>query len=691
MLDFDPCLENLIVETAESIRPPERLNVWEAAEKYIYVNNPGNYVGEYDADITPYMKEVMETLTSHEFTGIAFVGPAQSGKTDASLMWLCHSAKVDPADMMFVLPTQAAGRDFSKRRVERMFLNSPLVAEALLPGKNNQNVLDVKFKSGMLLTLSWPSASELSGKPIPRLWLSDYDRMPENVDGEGSPFDLAKKRATTFGRFGMTVAESSPGYIVENPKWIARTAHEAPPTKGILALYNRGDKRRWNWQCPQCEEAFEPSFQLLVWPEHEDPMVSAEQAHMACPSCGGVIEHTEKDALNRKGRWIKDGQKWEKDGTISGTALRSEIASFWLRGVAAAFASWKTLVFNYLKAMEEFERTGSQEALKTTVNTDQGDPYVPQGNLATWLPEEMKAKAADLGEKIVPEGVRFLVAAVDVQSRKFVVQVEGIGVGNDTWVVDRFDITRSKRKAEDDDSQFMWLSPGAYEEDWRLLLDEVLTKSYPLSDGSGRRMQVRMTACDSGGQEGVTANAYKFWRWLRDECPLPDYHRRFVLVKGNARPNVPRVQLTYPDSTRKDRKAGARGEVPVLQINSNQIKDQIATMLERRDPGGGKVNFPKWLNDNFYTELTAETRTIKGWENPRRARNESFDLMCYCLAVCLLKVINVEKIDWESPPSWAGDWDENDLVFLPEQEASRFMAPAAKPKRSRAELAEGLA
>jgi phage terminase large subunit GpA-like protein len=69
----------------------------------------------------------------------------------------------------------------------------------------------------MLFTLSWPTISELSGKPIPRLWLSDYDRMPQNVDGEGAPFDLARKRAQTFKRYGMTVAESSPGFAVDNP------------------------------------------------------------------------------------------------------------------------------------------------------------------------------------------------------------------------------------------------------------------------------------------------------------------------------------------------------------------------------------------------------------------------------------------------------------------------------------------
>ena len=99
----------------------------------------------------------------------------------------------------------------------------------------------------MILNLSWPTINELSGRPIPRLWLTDYDRMTQDVDGEGEPFDLARKRATTFQSHGMCAAESSPGFVLENPKWIAKSRLEAPPTQGILKLFNRGVRRRWNW------------------------------------------------------------------------------------------------------------------------------------------------------------------------------------------------------------------------------------------------------------------------------------------------------------------------------------------------------------------------------------------------------------------------------------------------------------
>jgi len=33
----------------------------------------------------------------------------------------------------------------------------------------------------------------------------------------------------------------------------------------------------------------------------------------------------------------------------------------------------------------------------------------------------------------------------------------------------------------------------------------------------------------------------------------------------------------------------------------------------------------------------------------------------------------IEKIDWDDPPRWARDWDENDLVFLPEEQERPFV------------------
>ena len=53
---------DIFCELAEMLRPPERLSVSDAAEKYRYVNNPGAYVGPWKNETTPYLAEVMDTL-----------------------------------------------------------------------------------------------------------------------------------------------------------------------------------------------------------------------------------------------------------------------------------------------------------------------------------------------------------------------------------------------------------------------------------------------------------------------------------------------------------------------------------------------------------------------------------------------------------------------------------------------------
>ena len=671
-------IEQIILATAEMVRPPERLSVDQAAEKYVYVNYPGAYVGYYNNNSTPYLREPMSVLTSRDYTSCVFVGPARAGKTQMFLNWAGYSAVCDPGDMMLVQPSKDSARDFSMRDLDRMIRYSPEVRSRMIQKASADNTFDKQFSSGMLLKLSWPSINELSGKTLGRGWLADYDRMPTSVDGEGTAFDLLKRRTQTFKRNGMTVVESSPGSPVTNAKWMSSTEspHEAPPAEGILALYNRGDRRRWYWPCPHCRTPFEPDFHLLTYPDTRDFGDAAAQAVMACPHCGGVINHHRdekngipgKNELNMQGRWLKDRQRWDVERNILLGGVKSDdTASFWLKGVAAAFNTWEKLVLEYLKANDEYERTGNEEALKVTINTGQGLPYITKNQDNGRLPEEIKNRARNLGERVVPRGVRFLVACVDVQKNRFEVQVMGFGVGGDIWIIDRFSIRKSERKDADGDPYPV--SPGSYAEDWHLLVDRVLMKTYRLQDDTDRQMRIKMVACDSGGQEGVTANAYTFYRYLREnnEGNLDQtLFRRFKLIKGSDRRGAPRVQISYPDSQRKDRHADARGEIPVLLLNSDILKDQLNKMLDRSDPNGGQVNFPNWLPDEFYAELTVETRNEKGhWENPKKLRNESWDLLAYAIALSVTSEIAIEKIDWDDPPTWARDWDENDLVFDP--------------------------
>jgi phage terminase large subunit GpA-like protein len=675
-----PNIESMIAAAAAGVRPPERLTVAEAAEKYRWLNNPGSYVGWWDNEFAPYLVEPMEVLTGPEHTGMIFGGPARTGKSDMFFNWLLHTAKFDPSDMMMVLMTMNVARDWSQKDLRRVFRHSKEVGALLAPGRSNQSTHDIRFMSGMHLLVKWPTITELSGKTVRYNWLADYDRMPESVDGEGNAFDLTAKRAETYRRNGMTVAESSPGFEITDPKWQARTPHEAPPTRGVLSLYNRGDRRRWYWPCPHCKTAFEPHFKLLQIPDSRDHVESAEATVMACPHCGGIITHDSdpatglpgKHELNVAGKWVKDGQIWiPSENRIEGSPYRSDIASFWMMGPAASFTNWRGIVLKYLKAEEEFERTGSEEALKSTVNTDQGLPYLPRALDTGRLPEDLKAMSREWAEKTVPEGVRFLTATVDVQATRFEVQVHGQRADGGKAVIDRFALRKSRRRDEEGDP--LPLRPASYLEDWDLMIDEVLLKTYPLGDGSGRHMAIKIVGCDSGGaadkknDSTTTMNAYDFWRKLKacDGTEFPSgLHMRFQLLKGGSTKTAPRIRLSYPDSERKDRHAGARGEIPVLMLNTTALKDQLNVMLDREHEGGARIDFPKWLPDWFYQEMTAEIRTLNGWEKVSK-RNEAWDLLVYDIALCLNRPIRIETLDWDAPPAWAEDWDFNDMVFNP--------------------------
>lgn len=681
-----------IVSTlANSLRPPERITVSEASEKYVYLNNPGSYVGPYRNSHAWYMAEPMDELMARDKDAVIFVGPAQSGKTQSLLLnWLAYSVCVDPMDIIMYSPTRTAARDFSIRRVDRLHRYSKEVGARLLKHRDADNKFDKLYDNGMMLTLSHPSATEFAGRPIPRVALTDYDRMDDDIDGEGSPFDLATKRTTTFGSFAMTLAESSPSKPITDPKYIPQSSHEAPPAAGIFALYNRGDRRRRYWPCPNCNGYFEARFSMLEWDDKEsDRMAAAESVRLVCPHCSYRIAQEQRSEMDMWGIWLKDGQRIDKSGRVTGNGIRTNIASFWLNGVAASFTTWRKLVLTYMAAEEEYQRTGNQEPLKKFYNTDLAEAYYPRGMDSELLPEVLKSRAEefpleptdsidteinrmvqgdrDAFEPMVPEGTRFLVATVDVQKNMFVVQVYAVQPGEpfDLVLFDRFHIVKSRR--EDDVGERLWVKPASYLEDWDLITEHVLERSYALPDGSGRRMMIKYTGCDSGGQDGVTGMAYNYQRKLRGL----GLSGRFHLLKGDHRPNTPRARISFPDSNRRDKFAIARGDVPVLILNSNALKDALISRLECMVQGKGMLRIANWLPDFVFSELCAEVRTGKGWENPQNLRNEAWDLSYYAIGLCVSTLLRVEHMDWEKPQAWAAEWDKNALVTAP-HEQTRF-------------------
>ena len=671
----------------EALRPPNRMRVSEGAAANLVIRQPGAAGGPWSPSETPYMVEPMDMLASRQHEAVIFVGPARTGKSAGLLLgWMAHNVVNDPGDMLFVHLNKDKAREFSKTDVDRAIRHSPAIAGMRSPRAIDSNTFDTMFRHGMWTRIAWPTVSNVSGSTYRYVAITDIDRIEnaENVDGEGPLFDLAKKRTTTFMSRGMTLVESSPGYPITDPSHVPATPHEAPPTGGILSLYNRSDRNRQHWQCPDCSEFFQaapglalfslmPSDQVLLEEVRTMNIGSFARHHakVVCPHCASVIEPSLKTELNRTGIWLPDGVRITAEREIIGTPLQSTIKGYWLGGVAAAYQSWSSIVEQYLYGLREYALTGSEEKLKATTNTDQGAPYMPRhladAKGSNKSPRERAER--DSPRYLAPAGTRLLTASVDVQggqNARFEVQVVATGANDEKWLVDRFPIKDSMREGMTGPGSFAPLDPAAYEEDWDVLTEKVLRATWrtPID---GLEMQVAAMIVDTGGEEGTTEKAYAYYRRVREQ----GLQKRVKLYKGGSDKKAPILRESLVG------KIGRKGkdDIPLLVCNTNLLSDAVDAGLRRQTPGPGYYHFPEpkhptknpegWLPEAFFDELAAEVRNPDGTWTKIRKRNETFDLLRMDYALKLHMGV-YKVLDWNNVPAWLAPLEQNSAIVAAE-------------------------
>lgn len=664
-----------------ALRPPRRVKVSTGASDNLIIRQPGASGGPWSAQETPYMVEPMNMLASRQHEAEVFVGPARTGKTAGLLLgWLAHNVVNDPGDMLFVQMTKDKAREFSKTDVDRA-MKSPHIAAMKSGRATDSNTFDTMFRHGMWLRIAWPTITNVSGSTYRYVAITDLDRMEnaENVDGEGPLFSLALKRTTTFLSRGMCLAESSPGIELTDPSWRPATAHEAPPVSGILGIYNRSDRRRWYWRCPDCSDYFEaapglglfnlpPADELIERVREIDISAMAQDygSRIVCPNCGVIIPAHQKTSMNAHGVWLAEGQTIDENGVRQGDAPKSSIAGYWLGGVAAAYQNWRSLVERYLQGLRDYALTGSEETLKTTVTTDQGLPYMSRRLVEANRSARSPSDQADssLERYMVPAETRCLFAAVDVQggvNSRFVVEVHAVGTFMEQWLVDRFEIKLSMREGMG--QEFAPIDPASYPEDWDVLTEKLLRATWRTPE-DGFEIQLKMLVVDSGGEDGVTANAEAWFRRVRKAGMAS----RVRLYKGGSSRTAPIIK----ESLVGKRRSTGKADIPLLICNPNLLSDAVDAGLKRQSAGPGFIHFPRsrhatlnpsgWLPQSFFDELTAEVRAANGTWQQIRKRNETFDL-CRMIHAGMLFCALDKVRDWQAVPAWLAPLAQNDHVI----------------------------
>ena len=696
----------------QALKPPNRVSVSRGAKENLVIKQTGAAGGAWDPAETPYMVHPMDSLASRQHEAVVFVGPARTGKTAGLLLgWMAHNVVNDPGDMLFIQMTKDEARKFSKTDVDRSLRNSPNVRAMQSTRAIDSNTFDTMFRHGMFLRIGWPTINTVSGSTYRYVAITDIDRMEnaDDVDGEGPLFDLAKKRTTTFLSRGMCLVESSPGYPQTDPAWKAATPHEGPPVGGIGTLYNRSDRHRWYWQCPDCAEHFEaaPGLGLFHLPSDDELLqdirmmdlskIATQYARVICPHCGSIIGPEHKPTLNAGGIWLPDNVRITRDKEIVGTPLTSKIRGYWMGGVAATYQPWVSLIYNHLEGLQDYALTGSEKKLKQAITTDQAWPYMERH-----LKEAQAGRSTPLDRAEdtlvryqVPPQTRMLQAAVDVQggvNSRFVVQIHAVGPHMEQWLVDRFEIKHSKRPGMG--QEFAPIDPTAHPEDWDVLTDKLLNATWKTPDAN-REIKIRMLTVDTGGEgrkrlkgekdvaaptDGVTHNAYAWYRRVRKAGQA----HRVTLYKGASTTTAPIIRESMVGKrTGKD-----KGDVPLLMCNPHLLSDMVNSGMKRGVPGPGYYHWPQpkhltlnpdgWLAPSFFDELDSEVRNRNGTWQQIRPRNESWDL-CRMMMAGMLRM-GLDKIkDWNVVPAWLAPLDQNSEIVAREDRRAAQENSAVTP------------
>lgn len=625
--------ERLAFELLEGLKPPLRMGVVEVAKEHVFIAGDGATTIRYNPELTPYMIQPQRDVTDRRVEAVIFVGPARSGKTAGlTETVLAHQMYTGGGDVLISEPTEDRARRFGKIRFPRMVKSSPALKTKISMRADDDSIHEKILRNGQLIRFGWHAASQLSGDAFQKVVFPDYDRRDDDVEGEGSKFLMGLKRTTTSKSSGKCIAETSPGFEVNLIEWEARlnaglvTKHEIPPTEGLCKYYNQGDRKKLYWTCPHCESLTRPDMEFLK-------MVDG-QPQLVCEVCGAFISESQKQMLNIGCTWVAD------DGPV----INPRWSSYWMEGPAAAYQSWASLLqktesaIATYESLKTFDRERAMNDWKLVVNTDHGRPFLPP------KPEDARDQGA-IEERVeafergaVPAGVEFIVATVDQQINRFVIQIVGFGKHRETWLIDRYNMSESHRSGMD--GKRLRMSPFTHTEDWEDLV-KVFTRSY---DGL---LPVKVWI-DTGGKDNATSNAYAFTRFLASKSETKPLLARLMLGKGERR--------ATGDVTKVSEKVPQGSLLPLNFCDVTRLGNELEQMLNRTEFGANYIHFPQWLYNNnrpFFAELTSMRWDGKsGYERKNdKAANEAWILFVYALAVH--NALGAQLIKWDNPPSWA--------------------------------------
>lgn len=582
-------LNATLKKALKGFKPPEKLTVSEWADKYRILSREGSAEGgRWRTSRTPYLKEVMDSITDPTIERIVLVAASQVGKSECEMNAIGYMIDQDPGPILFIHPNLDAAEKFSTQRFAPMVRDTKVLrhkVSAAKRGDARNTKLQKTFPGGLITICGTQSAAALASAPIRYVICDERDRWAKTAGTEGDPFKLAQARQTTF--YNKKTIEVS-----------------TPTTKGaspIADSYELGTKERWYVQCPHCGEWFEITFSQIRY-ETEETEINGQiiktvkdKVEAECPHCGCLT--SEREIRRQPHKWIAENPDARKKG----------IRSFWLNAFSSPWANWRGICQEYVDAKNDPQK------LKAVMNTKFGELWEERGDTNTeeyyWKSREDYGALDDGRPVEVPKGPVILTMGVDTQDNRLEYEVLGHGHYHETWGIKKGTIMGLPSDSE------TWSK-----------LDEVLNKDWVRYNG--KTMRISCTCIDSGGH--YTPEVYKY-------CRERLMYRVFA-IKG-----VGGESVSFTNPYTRQPIGDTQQTCRLYKIGVDAGKASIMASLRVENPGPGFCHFPsnayanydvRYFNGLLSERLEFSERTRKySWVKIQgHARNEPLDCRNYALA-----------------------------------------------------------
>lgn len=616
-------LNRTISKLTGIFKPPDSLTVSEWAEKHRYMSRESSAEnGRWKNSRTPYLVEIMDSVTNPLVRHIVLASSSQVGKSELENNIIGYIIDEDPGSILFVFPTVIDAKEFSKLRIAPMIRDCPTLrakVKQTTQRDSGNTILQKAFPGGILTCCGSNEAHALASKPIRYVFGDERDRWATSAGKEGDPWLLVMARQTTF----------------YNAKAIEVSTPVLKGSSQIESAYYGGTMERWHSQCPHCGNYHEITWNDIHYDYDEKEVrrqttFNVKRVWYVCPECGCISSESEMKKAPAK--WVAENPDAIKNGT----------RSFWLSAFVSQWSKWENIVLQYLQAQ------GNSLKMQVVYNTIFGLPWENRDSTMT---EDDLMQRRELYEAELPEGVLVLTAGVDTQKDRMEYLVRGWGQGGESWDIERG-----------------WVM-GAANDDatWQTLDDVLFDRVWHYHDGIGRKLKYCFV--DEAGL---------YTHYVRKQCSARLSKNVYCIIGANEAdapyiPNKPK-QMQILDAHER-----VIGQCWQYRIGVSSGKQNIFDELAVADPGPKYRHFP--LNDHFdydfFKSLLSEQLVYDDtkvhpwkWEKiPGHKRNEMLDCSNYAGAAFLCAPVNL-------------DAEEAALRHLREDKTANKQA-VPPPKRSR--------